>query len=141
MSGIIDSLKDCADSILGVRDGIGAALKPVFLFTRQWSGESPGDGIATDEETQVLPSPRVQDFSHSLSLREGGRVQQGDIFLRGISKNSYPDKNIVSCKSPTKRIEKFYRVGDDLYNVISVVEKHLTWSVQLRRLSSQTRGN
>ncbi len=136
MTGIIDGLKDCSDSILGIRDQIGAALKPVYMVTRHWSGNAVGEGLATDLVVQILPSPRVVDFSHSLALKEGGKIEQGDIILRGISKHHYSELD-VNCKSEASNVEKIYMLGDVLYNAISVTEKHLTWNVQIRRLSSQ----
>jgi hypothetical protein len=136
--GLIDSMADCSDSILGLRDSIGAVLKPTFLVTRTWTGEISGDGEATDEEEQMLPSPGIKTFEHDLRIQEGGVVKQGDILLRGVSKNKY-DQETVERKSAEKRIEKLYRVGDSLYSVVSVVEKQLTWDVLLRRISDQTR--
>ena len=139
MNSIIDSLMPAIDSILGVRDTIGAALKPVYFVTRVWSGSEPGDGIAFDIATQMLPSPQIVDLSHNMRLIEGGGVKQGDIMLKLISKNSYPSIDFIWRKSLARNTELFYQVGDYLYQVINVVEKHLTWDAQLRMLSDQTR--
>jgi hypothetical protein len=135
----IKSLKGCLDSILCVRDSIGAGLAPVFHVTRTWSGKQVGDGKAKDVETQVLPTPRIKDYSHDLRLLQAGTVKQNDLMLKGISKNQYPEEDMINGKSYDKRIERLYRVGEDLYEVISIVEKHVTWDVQLRILSSQER--
>lgn len=139
MTGIIDGLKDCADDILGIRDDIGAQLKLVYLVTRTWSGSEPGDGTATDAETQLLPTPHVVDYSHNVKIAEGGAFKQGDILLRGISKVAYPAQSSVDLSTEGAGIEKFYRVGELLYKVISIREKHLTWDIQLRKLSDQRR--
>lgn len=137
-TGIIDSMLPCADSILGIRDSIGATIKLVYLVTRTWSGAIPGDGTAVDTEVQMLPSPGIQDLSQDLRIKEGGAVKAGDIFLRNVSRNSYTETQLDGS-SASANIEKFYRVGDKLYQVISVTESYLTWKIQLRQMSNQTR--
>lgn len=139
MSGkLIKCLSKASDCILGVRDNVGAALKEVFIVTRTWSGDRPGNGQPEDEVCQLLPTPRIVDYSHSIRLQEHGAVKQGDIILKGISKHKYPNEDTVRGKTSERNVEIFYRLGDDeLYKVIEVVEKHLTWNVQIRRLSAQ----
>lgn len=136
---VIDSLLPNLDTILGVRDSAGLALKPVFLVSRTWSGEAPGDGEAREEVVQMLPTPQILNLSHSVKLTEGGNIRQGDIILKMVSKASFPDYNYIRRKSPSANVELFYQVGEELYHVISVVEKHLTYDIQLRLISDQTR--
>jgi hypothetical protein len=137
-TGVIDSLMPAIDSILGVRDSIGAVIQPVFLVTRTWSGSTIGEGVAHDAEAQMLPSPGLKDFSQDIRLREGGSVKQGDIILTNVSKNSYKEADLDGSSSKAN-VEKLYRVGAKLYQVINVAEKYVTWDVQLRQLSNQTR--
>lgn len=142
MSGIIESLLPVVDSILGVRDTVGAVLKPVSLLTRTWTGNQPGDGAATDLVTRILPSPGIREYAHDLKIQAGGAIQQGDVVVTGVSKNQYPTQDLIDGSCPSANIEKFYLVGEAVYQVINVKENYLTWDVQLRRLSSQARyGN
>jgi hypothetical protein len=136
--GIIDSLLPAIDSILGVRDDIGAVIQPVYLVTRTWSGTRVGDGTAVDEEAQVLPSPGLKTFAHDVRIREGGAIKQGDIILQNVSKNRYIESDLDGSSTATN-VEKFFRVGDYLYQSINVAEKYVTFDVQIRRLSSQER--
>lgn len=143
MSGcdLISSLKDeCLDDILGIRDEIGAALAQVSIITRTWTGTQIGDGEYTDTVKEVLPTPGIKDYSHNVHVMQGGAIQQGDLLLRMISKNTFPTNNDVNCMSESPLTEKFYKVGDFHYRIISIIEKQLTWDIQVRRISDQTRG-
>jgi hypothetical protein len=136
--GIIDSLLPAIDSILGVRDSAGAVIDKVYIVTRTWSGSQIGDGTAVDTERQMLPSPGLKNYSQSLRLREGGSVKAGDIILTNVSRNSFSEQDLDGS-TPTQNIERFFRVGEKLYQVISIVKKYVTWDVQIRELSNQTR--
>lgn len=136
--GIISDLLPAIDSILGVRDDIGAVIQPVYFVTRTWSGGAIGEGTPTDAEVQMLPSPGLKNFSHDVRLREGGVIKAGDIILQNVSKNSYNEAELDGTSSGDG-VEKLYRVGEKLYQVINVVEKYVTWDVQLRALSNQRR--
>jgi len=141
MANAIESIKSCGlDKILGVRDSIGANLHDVFIITRCWSGEEIGDGRVKESKLQVKPTPRIKDFSHNLRVTEGGSVKQGDLLLKGISKSKFPERRSIDLCSDDDLVEKFYEIDCNLYRVISVVEKHLTWNVQVRRLSNQERN-
>lgn len=144
-TGLLDSLLPCIDDILSVRDCIGAVMKPVYLFTRTWfvdqaktTAAAQPEGFATDSFVQLLPSPSLRDYSQDIRLREGGAVKQGDIILKDISKNKYVIGDLDGTSS-APNIERFYLVGVKLYQVINVTEEYLTWNVQLRELSNQTR--
>jgi hypothetical protein len=130
-----ECLVSCLDDVLGIRDDIGAIKQPVFIITRTWSGEAPGDGTKRDTEKQVLPTPMVVDLSHSLRILEGGAVKRGDLILKMISKNQFPLESEVDGKSPSRNVEKFYRVGEAYYQVISVTEDYAWWNVQIRRVA------
>lgn len=140
MSGnLIEDLKDCLDCVLGVRDDIGAVLSPTYLVTRTWTGSRLGEGTFSDSEAQLLPSPYIVDLSHNLNIPEAGTIKHGDIFLKNISKSSYPTEGELDGSSSAKNIEKLYRIGEFLYQVIRVKNNYLTWDVQVRRLSDQRR--
>lgn len=136
---IIDGLKGCIDSVLSVRDCIGAALHPVEIMTRTWSGERPGDGTAKEKTEVIKPSPYIVDYSHNLRLTEGGSIRQGDIILKNISKNTYPKETSLDCSVDSPKVEKYYLINERLYTVIHVKENYLTWDVHLRKRSDETR--
>ena len=133
----IKSLLVNADTILGVRDRVGAALKEVFIVTRTWTGDEVGAGQSEDQKDRMLPSPRIVEFTNDVRLNEGGQIKRDDILLKMISKQKYPTENLIDCVSNKKHIEKFYEVGGIRYSVIGVTEKHITWNVLLRRTSKQ----
>jgi hypothetical protein len=135
---IFKGLKGCIDGILGVRDCIGAALHPVYIVTREWSGEQPGDGNSSETEEQILPTPEIKDYGHDLRLTEGGAIRQGDIILRNISKNQYPNESDLDCSTDGKRnIEKYYLINDRYYTVIHIKEDYLVWHVHLRKRNEE----
>lgn len=139
MTDFIEDLKDVVDDVLQVRDDIGAIKDSVYIVTRAWDGDEIGDGNAVESKTIVYPSPWIVDYSHSLRITEGGNIKQGDILLKQISQDRYPNEIDVDCKTSSKLIEKFYEIGGILYNVISVRKRYATWDVQVRRLKDQTR--
>lgn len=144
--GLIASLLPAIDSILGVRDQIGAVLQPVYFLTRTWyldqqltqPSDQVGNGYAKDTVVQMLPSPGIKNFSQDIRLREGGAVAAGDIILTDVSKNSYTSDQLRGLPG-VANIEKLYLVGTKVYQVINVVEKYVTFDVQVRELSNQTR--
>ncbi len=137
MSGVIAGMLPTIDNILGIRDDLGVALKQVYLVTRTWDGDEPGEGEYEDVRVQMLPTPRVQEFKHSARIVEGGTIHAGDILLKMVSKNVYPTEDLLDGTTDAENIQKFYEVGGVIYNVVSVVEKHLVWNVLLRQISVQ----
>lgn len=131
---LIEDLRQGIDSILSIRDEIGAVKKPVYLVTRTWSGSEPGDGTSSDLVEQILPSPNIKELFDDIRVREGGSIQQGDLRITGISRQSYTRSDIDGTGA-TSKIEKFIKVGEVLYTVIHVEEKHFTMSAIVRRVS------
>lgn len=144
--GIIDSLLPASDAIFGIRDSIGAVIKPVFLVTRSWytdedltvASSQVGEGFGDDKEVPLLPSPRLKNFAQDIRLKEGGSIKAGDIILSNVSKNSYDESDLDASVSDAN-VEKLYRVGDKIYQVINIYEKYVSWNVQLRELTNQAR--
>lgn len=138
-NGVVGALKEGLDEILGLRDSLGVALMPVYQVERTWTGEENGDGTASEVKTQILPSPRIVSMSDDSRVVTGGAVQLDDLMLKGISKSSYSTKNLIDGTTAAQNIQKFYEVDGALYSVTNVQEKHLTWNVQIRKLSNQKR--
>lgn len=124
-------LIDNVDSILSLRDEIGAVKSPVFIVTRVWN-ETKGIGQPTETRVQILPSPRIVELSHDMRLREGGFMKQGDVILKMISKESYKESDI-DLSVPNDKTEKFYLIKNSLFEIISVVDKYVVFQVHIRR--------
>ena len=137
------SLGDCLDEILSIRDCIGAALAPVSIITRSWSGARVGEGEFSDEEEDLKPTPQIKDYSHDIRLQQGGAYKQGDLLLRGISKNSYPEEVALRTDTGVKNVEKFIKVGSNYYRTVNVKENLVTWDIQVRKIAqdeTQSKG-
>lgn len=134
----IKNLSRATESALAVRDSIGAIIQPVFQVTRTWNGSEPGEGRATEQEVQVLPTPGMREYSQDVRLREGGNIKAGDIILTGFTKEKYTKESLDSV-TDKKNVEKFFAIGGKIYQVINITEKLVTLNVQVRELTNQTR--
>lgn len=142
MKGIIDSLAKSRDKLLSIREKVGAELVRVFILTRSWSGGRPNDGELHEELEEIRPTPGVKDFSHDVRLQEGAGVQQGDIVLRSISKSTFQTEEPLDTRTEEHGVEKYYLLlnrqnEQKFYTVVSIREKHLSWNVQIRRVSNE----
>ena len=134
---VLTDILGSVDEILEIRQNIGAELKEVFFVERTWSGAEARDGTFSDVKTKMEPLPRVVEFFDDYRIREGGAIQQGDIMLKMVSKESFPQRSQIDCSSSDESVQKYYEVGGALYRVIMVREKHVTWDIQLRKTSDQ----
>lgn len=142
-SDIKDSLLDCLDDILSVRECIGANLADVKIITRTWSGARPGDGQFDDVEIPLTPAPQIRDYSHDIRLQQGGSYKQGDLLLRAISKNAFPTEIELRTDTGIKNVQKFIKVGENYYITINVKENLVTWDIQVRKViqdETQSKG-
>lgn len=137
MSDIVNDILGCTDEILGLRDELGATKHKVYILTRTWTGSEPGDGAAQDSITQVLPTPYLVDYSHSLRLREGGKIREGDILLKHLSKETYTEESMIDCSVESRNVEKYYYINGRLYTVISITSHYVYWNVLVRKASRQ----
>jgi hypothetical protein len=137
--GLIDDLRSDIDDILGVRDDLGAQLANVYVVTRTWDGDEIGAGEATEAIVQMLPTPRVVKLSSQQKMRDGGQVDSADIILKMVSRESYPEKSLIDGSTDSGTKEIFYEIEDELYRVIEVESRHVTWTIKLRKHSDQTR--
>jgi hypothetical protein len=140
--GIIDSLLPSSESILGIRNLIGAEKARVYFLIRKWGGGEIGLGNTIDKTVEILPTPHIYSFSQDLRLNEAAGVQQGDIVLKNISKNKYPSESEIETRTDSPDIQKFYviesRNGErKLYQVVEIEEKYLTWNIHIRRQTTE----
>lgn len=129
---IVDDILENVDEYLGLRDELGAVKEPIYILTRTWEAEK-GNGSPVDTFAQILPTPWLVDFTHSLRLREGGTIKQGDILLKMISKATYDEESDIDCSSSDKKVEKWYWIKGRTYEVISVTQDYAWWNVQIRK--------
>lgn len=137
--GIIDALSDCSDAILSIRESIGAGLKKVYFVTRTWAGGKVGQGQASDTKEQMRFTPYLVDLSLNYRALEAGVVKQGDILLKMVSKNQYPDRKVLESTDEREGVQHYYLVDDRLYLCVIVRERYLQWDIHLRPLSDQRR--
>lgn len=137
--GIIGDLLEVADDIYAIRQEIGAIIQEVGIVTRTWAGTEPGEGNASDVVVWFDPMPGVKDYSLKFANMQGGAYLQGDLIVSGISKQSYPSRDEVTCKSSALNVEKFYLIGEELFQVIAYTERYISWDVHVRKMTNQTR--
>lgn len=135
MSNFRESFTDCVDKILGIREEMGAQLADVFFVTRTWSGERTGDGDFSDTIEQMSPLPEIVDYSHDVRLQQAGTYKQGDLILRSVSRNQYPDEDKLRTDTLERNVEKFLKVGDHFYRTIHIKEKLVTWDIHVRKVA------
>ena len=133
MSILDDVALDVQDALETI-EGLEIYKSKVYLLTRKWK-ERKGQGKPTDVVIKIDPNPYISDYSHSLRIKEGGNVKQGDLFLKYLPKNLFPTEDTVNCKTSGPLEEKFYVIEDELYEVISVVKGYAYWNVQIRKTS------
>ena len=137
MTNLVDEILSDTDDILGLRDELGAGKHDVYILTRKWS-ESLGKGFATDSIEKLYPTPFITDYSHDLRIRENGMIKQGDLNLKHISKQSYPDESMIDCTvSDPATTEKFYYINSRLYTITSIVGSYVYWNVMVRKAAKQ----
>lgn len=130
---IKESLLKSIDSILAVRDSVGGVIQESFLITRTWSGSRIGDGDFVDEENPLKPSPGIKDIALDIRANSAGFFQAGDLYLMNVSKNLYTKEDLrTDTKNPS--VEKFIKVGEDLYRTVHIKEKLVVWDVHIRKI-------
>jgi hypothetical protein len=137
MPSLVDDILACTDEILGIRDDIGAIKHTVHILTRTWDGSEVGDGNPVDATAQILPTPYLIDLFANIRLREGGKIEEGDLMVKHISKQSYPDFDVVSLKVTDDVTEKYYYINEKLYEVIHVKEDYVYWNIHIRQTAKQ----
>lgn len=137
MSNLVESMTGCVDSILSIREKLGADLRHVYLVTRTWTGRTPGEGTYTDAVEEIKPVPALRELKHDRRVKDGGTATEGDLLIYHISKNQYPTDDLLSCASSAKNIEKFYKIGKFTYTVLKIQERYITWDIEVRRRTDQ----
>jgi hypothetical protein len=134
MSDLKSSLLKCIDKILEIKEGVGADIEKVDLITRTWSGERVGDGSFIDLLERMKPLPCIADVSHDVRVTASSSVKQGDLLLKSISMNSYPDEKKLRTDTGIRNVEKFYKIGEHYYRTIHIKKNLVTWDVQVRKV-------
>lgn len=131
---ILDDVAIDVEDALKTIEGLELYKTKVYFLVRTWD-ERKGKDDPVDTFTKINPNPYISDMSHSLRLREGGKVKQGDLFIKYLPKNIYPTEDTVNCSTENELEEKFYIIDNELYEVISVVKGYAYWNVQIRKTS------
>jgi hypothetical protein len=132
MANLVQDILEIVDDILGIRDELGALKHPIYILTRNWEGQK-GLGTPTDTIEQVLPTPNLVNFSLEQDPNEVGKVAQGQILLKMISKNKYTEKQINGSVDNPESQDRWYYINGQLYEVVSVTEEYVYFNVLLKK--------
>jgi len=114
--GIRDSLQDCIDCTLGIREELGLELHSVTVVERRWSEGEPGRGQLVSEKQVIMdPSPYIVDLSHNFRMLEGGNYQQGDLMIKQVSKNQFSKEEQLSMVTDRPDVERFLVIDGKRY--------------------------
>ena len=141
---LVSDFQGLQDDILSIRDDLGAQKHLVKILKRKGSAvDSELDDFNSVDpvdtiELEILPSPRIVDYSHSLRMKEGGKIRQGDLIVKMISKNAFPGRSTIDGTSADPSETFYYLVNNELYTVVNVTEDYTWWNVHIRKANNQT---
>ena len=119
--------------IFGIRDTIGAKKANVYFY------EKPrGEGTALWK--QILPTPYVRNISLNEVLQSGGSVQESDLYLNSIPKDTY-DRSQLETATLEGNVDKYWVINQRAYTTVNIKEKLFSFNVQIRRLDSINVGD
>jgi hypothetical protein len=124
------SLSGSLKSALSVRDKLGLSKAQVVLVSRTWSGKAPGEGNASDERKQILPSPTIKDYGHDLRIVAAGAIQQGDLFLKHLPREL--TRNEILNITEEKNQEQFWEIDGRRFQGVKEKDETFFWSLQVR---------
>lgn len=105
-----DALVGVVDQIRGkLRGALGTNPHRTAIVTRTWSGGRRGEGTPTEVVVELDPPPVFQDLAIRHVLRPGGREEEGDAILTGISLRYTEAELAPAARDDT---EVAYRVTD-----------------------------
>ena len=133
MKTLIESLRESINPILEVRDFLGAEKHKSYIMTRKWSGQIVGEGVASDSIEMIVPSPSITDVTFNHKIREGGKVREGDLMLKMVSKQTFSTRDLIDGTTSSESEEKFYFINREVFQVVQVTEDHLWWNVTVRK--------
>ena len=140
----VSDFQGLQDDILSIRDQLGAQKHFVKILKRKGSvADSELDDFNDIDpvdtiEHEILPSPRIVDYSHDLRMKEGGKIRQGDLIVKMISKNAFPDRSTIDGTSTDPSETFYYLVNNELYTIINVAEDYTWWNAHIRKANNQT---
>ncbi len=109
---LLEDLIEVVDDVRDVPSDIGYYLRDVEIVKRSWPGTARGKGkLANAPVSSILtiaPRPKIQDAKLSRRHRNAGYVQEGSLFVTGVSA-TLTDAQIRG-KDLTANEELLYRV-------------------------------
>jgi len=147
MATVIEGLLPVIDAARQVATDLGARPYRVLIRTSSWDGGAPYVGNRTDEDTELLPRPRVAEVSgdgavFSRTPFEGGSVTSGRLRIHGIS----PLTGLGVLNPPVLPHQRGYVVvlpadgaelSETIYTIDSGPFRHLTkWSIEVVKVES-----
>jgi hypothetical protein len=80
-----DGILGVANAVRGIPQSLGLRPTTVTLRTRVWSGGRKGEGVPTDTESLITPTPRVREVSMNEINASGGQYVKGDLRIGPIT--------------------------------------------------------
>ena len=129
---LVDDLKPTVSDVMQIKDDVGIKKANVYLYSK------PEGQDATWK--QLLPTPTIVDLSHDISLLEGGSVQAGDLFLKGIPQSDYTEQELetATVEGNDKRFFVIIPFGgySRAYTAVNIRRKYLSFSIHVRRFEA-----
>lgn len=80
-----DGILGIANAVRGIPQSMGLRPTTVTIRTRTWSGGEKGEGTYTDEDTVIVPTPRLRELSMQEVNGSAGGYERGDIKVGPIT--------------------------------------------------------
>ena len=126
---------DCnpVDCALEALDSMGLNIAEVGLIKRVWPEDKIGRGTPVDTLELFTPTPRIEQIRQSHNNKQAGQERRGDVFVKFLSKNKYPEVSSIDATSTVKNEEIYYYVDGELFEVVEVTENLTHWNVLISR--------
>ncbi len=134
---ILDDAKKATSEAMFEIENLELFRHKVYMLTRTWSGGRIGSGDKEDVQVVISPTPYMRDYSHSVRLQENGVIKAGDVIIKYIPIENYPDESELETKTNIKNVQKFYVINNRIYTVVSIVEGYVYWNVHLRKTNKR----
>ncbi len=136
MSILGDAAKSVSGAMKTIED-LEIFRHRVYILTRTWSGVRIGNGVKTDTTVEVSPVPYIKTYDLDIRLRVGGVIKAGDIIIKYMSKDDYPDLSFLETVTNIRNVQKFYKIDNKLYTAVGTSDGYAYWNIHLRKTNKK----
>ena len=115
---------DFSGPLRHIRDDLGLKQVNVYFLTRR-------KGVK-DQVEQVIPTPGIKQIGEQEVLDSGGTVSVGDVILRSISLNKYPESSL-STATDNKDIKRYWVLKGPTFSA----KAYTTRSIKIGRIFAE----